>query len=71
MPLAEHPAAVIEQATLPGQRVLRGTLADIVALASAQQVEPPALLVVGAVAALAGADALTALAAASSAGAVA
>jgi uroporphyrin-III C-methyltransferase / precorrin-2 dehydrogenase / sirohydrochlorin ferrochelatase len=69
--LAEHPAAVIEQATLPGQRVLRGTLADIVALSSAQQVEPPALLVVGAVAALAGADALTALAAASSAGAVA
>ena len=69
--LAEHPAALIEQATLPGQRVLRGTLADIGALASAQQVAPPALLIVGAVAALAGADALTALATASNAGAVA
>ena len=68
---AEHPVALIEQATLPGQRLLRGTLADIASLASAQRVEPPALLVVGAVAALAGADALTALAAASSAGAVA
>jgi uroporphyrin-III C-methyltransferase / precorrin-2 dehydrogenase / sirohydrochlorin ferrochelatase len=69
--LAEHPVAVIERATLAGQRVLRGTLADICALAGAQQVQPPALLVVGAVAALAGADALTALAAASEAGAVA
>ncbi len=66
-----HPAAVIEQATLPGQRVLRGTLSDICALASAQHTEPPALLVVGAVAALAGADALSALATASSTGALA
>jgi uroporphyrin-III C-methyltransferase / precorrin-2 dehydrogenase / sirohydrochlorin ferrochelatase len=67
----EHPVAIIEKATLPEQRVLRGTLADICTLAGAQQVEPPALLVVGAVAALAGADAITALATASSAGAVA
>jgi uroporphyrin-III C-methyltransferase / precorrin-2 dehydrogenase / sirohydrochlorin ferrochelatase len=59
--LAEHPVALIEKATLPGQRVLRGTLADIGALAAAAQVQPPALLVVGAVAALAGADALSAL----------
>jgi uroporphyrin-III C-methyltransferase / precorrin-2 dehydrogenase / sirohydrochlorin ferrochelatase len=66
----EHPAALIERATLPGQRILRGTLADIGTLASAQQAAPPALLIVGAVAALAGADALTALVA-TSAGAVA
>ena len=33
---ADHPAAVIERATLPEQRVLRGTLADIAALAQAQ-----------------------------------
>ncbi|HYL02570.1 MAG TPA: siroheme synthase CysG [Steroidobacteraceae bacterium] len=46
------PAALIEQATLPGQRVLRATLADIVALASRERVAAPALLIVGAVAAL-------------------
>jgi uroporphyrin-III C-methyltransferase/precorrin-2 dehydrogenase/sirohydrochlorin ferrochelatase len=68
---AEHPVALIERATLPEQRVLRGTLANIAALAAAQQVQPPALLVTGAVAALAGADALTALATPSRAGAVA
>ncbi len=68
--LAGHPAALIEKATLPGQRVLRGTLEDIGTLAAAAQVQPPALLVVGAVAALAGADALTALAS-NNAGAVA
>ena len=69
---AEHPVAVIERATLPGQRILRGTLADIATRAAAEQVEPPALLIVGAVAALAGAEALGALAApATAAGAVA
>jgi uroporphyrin-III C-methyltransferase/precorrin-2 dehydrogenase/sirohydrochlorin ferrochelatase len=67
----DHPVALIEKATLAEQRVLRGALGDIAALAGAQQVEPPALLITGAVAALAGADALTALAAASRAGAVA
>ena len=46
-----HPVAIIERATLPGQRILRGTLADITALAAVQQVEPPALLIVGDVAA--------------------
>jgi len=46
-----HPVAIIERATLPEQRILRGTLADITALAAAAQVEPPALLVVGDVAA--------------------
>ena len=60
---AAHPVAIIERATLPQQRILRGTLADIAALARAQQVAPPALLIVGAVAAfVAAADALTALA---------
>ncbi len=41
------PVAVIENGTLPDQRVLRGTLATIVALA--RDVTPPALIVVGAV----------------------
>jgi uroporphyrin-III C-methyltransferase/precorrin-2 dehydrogenase/sirohydrochlorin ferrochelatase len=59
---AEHPVAIIERATLPQQRVLRAALADIAALASAQQVEPPALLIVGAVAAVATAEALATLA---------
>jgi uroporphyrin-III C-methyltransferase/precorrin-2 dehydrogenase/sirohydrochlorin ferrochelatase len=59
---AEHPVAIIERATLPRQRVLRGALADIAALAAAQQVEPPALLIVGAVAAVATVEALAALA---------
>jgi uroporphyrin-III C-methyltransferase / precorrin-2 dehydrogenase / sirohydrochlorin ferrochelatase len=58
-----HPVAIIERATLPGQRVLRGTLADIAQRALEAQLEAPALLVVGAVAALAGADDLSALAA--------
>jgi uroporphyrin-III C-methyltransferase / precorrin-2 dehydrogenase / sirohydrochlorin ferrochelatase len=53
---ADHPAALIEQATLPGQRVLRGTLADIVPRAQAAQIAPPALLIVGAVAALGSAE---------------
>jgi uroporphyrin-III C-methyltransferase / precorrin-2 dehydrogenase / sirohydrochlorin ferrochelatase len=47
-----HPAALIERATLPGQRVLRSTLADVVAQAQAAQIAPPALLIIGAVAAL-------------------
>jgi uroporphyrin-III C-methyltransferase/precorrin-2 dehydrogenase/sirohydrochlorin ferrochelatase len=59
---AAHPVAIIERATLPEQRILRGTLAEIVSLARAQQVEPPALLIVGAVAAVGAADALTLLA---------
>jgi uroporphyrin-III C-methyltransferase len=45
-----HPAALIERATLPGQRIVRGSLADIAALAVEQRVAPPALLIVGAVA---------------------
>jgi uroporphyrin-III C-methyltransferase/precorrin-2 dehydrogenase/sirohydrochlorin ferrochelatase len=47
------PAALIERATLPGQRVLRGTLASIAALAERAHISAPALLMVGEVAALA------------------
>ena len=59
---ASHPVALIERATLPGERVLRGTLADIADGALRARIEPPALLIVGEVAALAGTDALSALA---------
>jgi uroporphyrin-III C-methyltransferase / precorrin-2 dehydrogenase / sirohydrochlorin ferrochelatase len=41
------PAALIERATLPGQRILRGTLATIVDLGNRAAVSPPALLIVG------------------------
>jgi uroporphyrin-III C-methyltransferase / precorrin-2 dehydrogenase / sirohydrochlorin ferrochelatase len=41
------PAALIERATLPGQRVLRGTLAQIADLGNRAGVSPPALLIVG------------------------
>jgi uroporphyrin-III C-methyltransferase len=43
----ETPAAVVSRATLPGERVIVGTLADISERAEAATVEPPALLVVG------------------------
>lgn len=56
----EHPAAIVERATLPGERLLCGTLATITALAQQHQVEPPSLLITGEVAAFAGADALRA-----------
>jgi uroporphyrin-III C-methyltransferase/precorrin-2 dehydrogenase/sirohydrochlorin ferrochelatase len=48
---AEHPVAIIERATLPGERILRGSLGAITRLAAQQHVEPPALLVTGDVAA--------------------
>ena len=47
------PVALIERATLPGQRVLRGTVTSIAALAERAAISAPALLVVGEVAALA------------------
>ncbi|MGO9802885.1 MAG: siroheme synthase CysG [Steroidobacteraceae bacterium] len=50
---AHRPAAIIEQATLPAQRVLRATLSGIAALALRAQVAAPALLIVGEVTALA------------------
>ena len=59
---ATHPVALIEGATLPGQRVLRGTLADISGRAAALVITPPALLITGAVAAHAPAATLRQLA---------
>ncbi len=46
-------AALIERATLPEQRVLRATLAQIAALGSRAGISPPALLIVGDVAGVA------------------
>ncbi len=43
----ERPAAVVERATLPGQRVLRGSLGEIASLARAERIAAPALLIVG------------------------
>jgi uroporphyrin-III C-methyltransferase len=43
----DTPAAVVSRATLPGERVVVGTLADISSRAEAANVESPALLVVG------------------------
>jgi uroporphyrin-III C-methyltransferase / precorrin-2 dehydrogenase / sirohydrochlorin ferrochelatase len=59
---SDYPVAVIERATLPEQRVLRGTLASIAEAARAAGVIPPALLIVGEVAAFASADALLSIA---------
>jgi len=47
------PAAIVERATLPAQRVLRAPLASLAALAAREQVAAPALLIVGEVTALA------------------
>ena len=44
---ADCPVAVVVRASWPDQRVLRGTLADIAALAAAAQVERMALVLVG------------------------
>jgi uroporphyrinogen III methyltransferase/synthase len=48
----DEPAAVIERGTLPGQRTVTGTLDSIAELAGAEGIRPPAVTVVGAVAAL-------------------
>jgi siroheme synthase len=53
---ADHPAIIIERASLPGQRVLRADLQHIAAVAAAEKVAAPALLIVGAVAACGAAD---------------
>jgi uroporphyrin-III C-methyltransferase/precorrin-2 dehydrogenase/sirohydrochlorin ferrochelatase len=55
---AELPAAIVERATLPEQRVLRAPLASLAALAAREHVAAPALLIVGEVTALAPALAL-------------
>jgi siroheme synthase len=41
----ETPAAIIEQGTLPGQKVVTGTLANILDVAA--EIRPPAILIVG------------------------
>lgn len=43
--LPETPAALIEQGTLPVQRVVAGTLADIVG--KSQAIKPPAIIIIG------------------------
>ncbi len=48
----DHPATLVSQATLPRQQIVRGTLADIVARVRARAIVPPALLIIGNVAAL-------------------
>jgi uroporphyrinogen III methyltransferase/synthase len=48
----EEPAAVIERGTLPDQRVVEGTLADIAGRAAGEGVRAPAVTVIGAVAGL-------------------
>jgi len=44
---AATPAAIVESATTPRQRIVTGTLADLPALAAAAQLEPPTLIIVG------------------------
>jgi uroporphyrin-III C-methyltransferase/precorrin-2 dehydrogenase/sirohydrochlorin ferrochelatase len=50
---ASQPVALLERATWPDERVLKCTLGELSALASAAQLRSPTLLVVGEVAALA------------------
>jgi uroporphyrin-III C-methyltransferase / precorrin-2 dehydrogenase / sirohydrochlorin ferrochelatase len=45
--LPATPAAIIENASLPEQRVIRGPLVDIAALAVSANVVPPAIVVIG------------------------
>lgn len=49
---ASTPAAAIERAWMPGQRVVRGTLATLAAEVAAARLESPVITVVGAVAAV-------------------
>jgi uroporphyrin-III C-methyltransferase len=49
----DEPVAIVSQATLPGQRVLRTTLARAAADAAQALIEPPAVVVVGPVVRLA------------------
>jgi uroporphyrin-III C-methyltransferase/precorrin-2 dehydrogenase/sirohydrochlorin ferrochelatase len=44
---ASTPAAVVENASLPEQRIIRGALADIAALALSVHVVPPAIVIIG------------------------
>ena len=49
---ADTPVAIIERGTTPRQRVVRGTLGQLSLLAEAHRIQAPAMLIVGAVAAL-------------------
>ena len=49
---APHPAAIVQDGTLPTQRVISATLESLPARAASEAVRPPALLIVGAVVAL-------------------
>jgi uroporphyrinogen III methyltransferase/synthase len=49
----DHPVAVVERGTLPGQRTVLATLADVAERAAAAEIRPPAITVVGDVARLA------------------
>ncbi|HEV7631410.1 MAG TPA: siroheme synthase CysG [Steroidobacteraceae bacterium] len=53
-----HPAALIERATWPDQRVIKTTLGELAQVAQAAQLKSPTLLIVGEVTALAQTDAL-------------
>ena len=48
----DEPVAVVERGTLPGQRVVLGTLADVAERAAAEGIRAPAITLVGPVAAL-------------------
>ncbi|NUQ00835.1 MAG: uroporphyrinogen-III C-methyltransferase, partial [Armatimonadetes bacterium] len=50
----ETPVALVERGSWPRQRVVTGTLANIVATAAAAEIKPPAITVVGEVVGLAG-----------------
>jgi len=58
---ADRPAALIERAALPGERVLRAPLGELPRLARARNVSAPALLIIGEVAAVEGAAAIDAV----------
>ena len=45
----QTPAALVEKATLPDERCITGTLAELPALALRHQVRPPALIMIGSV----------------------
>ncbi|ACB33709.1 uroporphyrin-III C-methyltransferase [Leptothrix cholodnii SP-6] len=44
---ADTPAALVERATLPGERCITGTLLTLPSLALAHAVKPPALIIIG------------------------
>lgn len=46
---ADTPAALVEKATLPDERCITGTLAELPSLALRHQVRPPALIMIGSV----------------------